>query len=575
MNHTFIALIPKCNKPILAKKFRPISLCNVAHKMCSKITASRLKLHLDNLISPTQMAFVPNRNICDNSIISHEKMHYLHNTRGKKGFMAIKVDMAKAYDRVEWSLLCSILERFGFSKKFVHLIHQCMSTTSFSVLINGSPFGMINPSRGIRQGDPFSPYLFIIYFELLSRMLTRLENLNLINGIKVTRKSPSFTHLMYADDLVIYCQANSENANIVQKCLSSFESWSGLSISKPKSVVHFSRNVDPGLKSVLLSILDINECCHKIKHLGLPFCKQQSRTSCFNELVESLQSKLSGWKSKNLSQAGRLILLKSVAQALPVYHMSNFLLPIRICEKLDACMRSFFWGHNPSQRKLSLKCWDEICLPKPLGGLGLCKMHDLNHALNTKFAWKLTENGNCLWASLFWAKYLNSSNILNYVGQGSNASWTWIDILKCRDVLTKGSCFSISANSKILTWLEPWIPSLVGFIPPPSFSSSVCVSYALVDSLIEPITNDWDFDNSLEAFPPSIAHAIFKIKISSSSDPPALFWTPSASGKFSVKRAFSSICNPPRCSSSHFSSTNPLFKKIWSSRLHERHKIFI
>ncbi|KAG8383539.1 hypothetical protein BUALT_Bualt04G0024000 [Buddleja alternifolia] len=447
-----------------------------------------------------------------------------------------------------------------------------MSTTSFSILVNGSPFGLINPSWGIRQGDPLSPYLFIIYFELLSRMLTRLENLTLINGVKVSRTSPTFTHLMYADDLVIYCQANVSNADSVHKCLNFFEDWSGLSVSKSKSVIHFSHNVSPELKNEIKNLLDIKECCHKIQHLGLPFCKQQKRTACFNDLVEKLNNKLSGWKAKNLSQAGRLILLKTVAQAIPVYQMSHYLLPISICSKLDASMRKFSWGHDPNKNHLHLMAWDDICRPKALGGLGLRKMKDLNFALLSKLAWKMVSEKNCIWLNLFRYKYLKSSNMLHSVSTGTNASWIWKDILRSKDLLSKGACYSVHVNSKILTWLEPWIPSFEGFIPPPPLSSRGCVIFAEVGSLINNVTNSWDLEVLNSLFAPHLVKCILKIQISLSSDPHKLFWTPSVTGKFSVKSSFSILSH--LASLSHNRNRTPLFKKIWAAHLHERHKLF-
>lgn len=178
LNSTFIALIPKNKNASRVDHYRPISLCNVTYKTISKILASRLKSHLKNCISPFQMAFVAGRNIHDNSIVSHEIVHYLHKKKGQKAFMAIKIDLIKAFDRVEWSLLICILKNLGFSDQFINLINECLSTSSFSFLISGSPFGNLKPSRGIRQGDPISPFLFVIYIEILSRLLAREEMLN-------------------------------------------------------------------------------------------------------------------------------------------------------------------------------------------------------------------------------------------------------------------------------------------------------------------------------------------------------------------------------------------------------------
>lgn len=138
LNSTLIALIPKNKKASRVDHFRPISLCNTTYKTISKILAQRLKLHLNKCISPFQMAFVSGRNIPENSIVTHEIMHYLHNKKGQKGFMDIKVDLAKAFDMVEWSMLICILKNLGYNDQFINCIHECISSSNLSFLVDGS-----------------------------------------------------------------------------------------------------------------------------------------------------------------------------------------------------------------------------------------------------------------------------------------------------------------------------------------------------------------------------------------------------------------------------------------------------
>ncbi|KAL0404010.1 UNVERIFIED_CONTAM: hypothetical protein Sradi_2041800 [Sesamum radiatum] len=185
INHTYITLIPKNQTAHLVEQFRSISLCNTIYKVISKIIANKIHPHLEKIISPFQIAFVPGRNINENSIISQEIMHYLHNKKGKKRYMAIKIDLSKAYDHVEWPFLLGLLKAVGFCEIVVQWISQCIHTASFSILINRKAFDYFRPSRGIRQGDPPSPYLFIIYAQFLSRRLLHEESLGNLKGIKV------------------------------------------------------------------------------------------------------------------------------------------------------------------------------------------------------------------------------------------------------------------------------------------------------------------------------------------------------------------------------------------------------
>lgn len=136
----------------------------------------------------------------------------MHVKRGNTGFMAIKIDLAKAYDRVEWGILSKVMSYIGFNEKFIELIMECVTIARYSLLFNGSPFGYFKSERGLRQGDPLSLALFTIFSDILSQMLAKAEADGSISGVKVTHTSPKVTHLMYADDVVIYEKTTTQEA---------------------------------------------------------------------------------------------------------------------------------------------------------------------------------------------------------------------------------------------------------------------------------------------------------------------------------------------------------------------------
>lgn len=181
-----------------------------------------MKHTLHHIIHPHQAVFIPNRSIPGNCIINHEIMFYLKSKKGSKGFMAIKVDMAKAYDMVEWSPLLRILQMHGFCDQFCALILECVSSAYYSILVNGSPFGFFSSSRGLCQGNPMSPALFTVLSDLLSRIISCSEASGKLSCVKVSRSSPWITHLMYVDDLVIYCKANMVEAQEVKSCVNTY-----------------------------------------------------------------------------------------------------------------------------------------------------------------------------------------------------------------------------------------------------------------------------------------------------------------------------------------------------------------
>ena len=172
INYTHIVLIPKIKSPEKIFDFRLISLCNVIYKIISKVLANRLKQILPQIIYPTQSAFVPGHLITDNVLLVYETLHTMHGRKkGKNGSLALKLDVSKAYDRVEWNFHHGIMVRLGFPEIWVDRVMCCVTTPSYSILINGKPYGTISPSRGLRQGDPLSPYLFLLCTEGFTSLL--------------------------------------------------------------------------------------------------------------------------------------------------------------------------------------------------------------------------------------------------------------------------------------------------------------------------------------------------------------------------------------------------------------------
>ena len=156
--------------------------------------------------------------------------------------MALKIDTEKAFDSIEWSFLLNALRLHGFNSTWINWVSQCISSPSFSFLINGSPFGNFKSSRGLRQVDPLSPFLYIIGANVLSRLLQKAETLGSLKGIKISLGCPQISHLQFVDDLLIFSKANPTSAATILDCLASYQSWSRQKINYSKSGVIFSKN---------------------------------------------------------------------------------------------------------------------------------------------------------------------------------------------------------------------------------------------------------------------------------------------------------------------------------------------
>ena len=246
LNHTLIALILKVKKLRKVTEYKPISLCNVIYRIVTKTIANRLKQILQLIIAPTQSAFVSNRLITDNIIIGYECLHKIRSNKSKKGgLVALKLDISKAYDMVEWKFLESTLRKLGFSEKWVDLIMRCITTSSFCVLINGVAKGLIHPQRGLRQGCLMSPYLFILCVEVFSNLLLQAESQQSIHGLKFS-KDLSITHLLFADDSLIFTKATTEDCTNLKAIFIRHAAASGQIFNFEKSSMFFIGNTSAG-----------------------------------------------------------------------------------------------------------------------------------------------------------------------------------------------------------------------------------------------------------------------------------------------------------------------------------------
>ncbi|GMI91034.1 hypothetical protein HRI_002772700 [Hibiscus trionum] len=244
INHTRIVLIPKVDKPERMTHFRPISLCNVLFKIISRMLVNRFQQVLHLCIDEAQSAFVPGRLITDNILLAYEVLHCFKNKRnGRNGSFALKLDMSKAYDRVEWPFLEAMLGKMGFSRLWILRIMLCVKTVTYSVCLNGSVGPSFVPSRGLRQGDPLSPYLFLICSEGLSSLMRKAATNNTIQGAKINRYAPTITHLLFADDSLVFGEASQNGAERIKDILRVYAGCSGQEINFAKSGIFFSSNV--------------------------------------------------------------------------------------------------------------------------------------------------------------------------------------------------------------------------------------------------------------------------------------------------------------------------------------------
>ena len=293
LNATFLCLIPKKTNAVNIKDFRPLSLVGSLYKLLAKVLAYKLRGVLDKLISDSQNSFVGGRQILDSVLIANECL----DNRLKSGTLGviIKLDIEKAYDHVKWNALFYLMERMGFGARWSRWIKACIFTVKFSV--NGSPAGFFNSSRGPHQGDPLSPLLFLMIMEVLSRLLKRTENGGFLCGFKVGSHRHGgihISHLLFANDTILFCDASRDRLLYVRMVLIFFEAITGLKVNVGKSEI-----VPVGDVGDLIGLARIL-CCKvgtlPMRYLGMPLGAHCKDSSIWNPIIEKMEKRLAGWK---------------------------------------------------------------------------------------------------------------------------------------------------------------------------------------------------------------------------------------------------------------------------------------
>jgi hypothetical protein len=459
INHTYITLIPKVKNPEDVKEFRPISLCNVIYKILSKVLANRLKKILPQIVSESQSAFVPGRLITDNILVAFETLHHMHHQKkGKVGSMALKLDMSKAYDRVEWKYLKRVMEQMGFHPKWITLMMECITTVSYSILVNGEPHGYIKPTRGLRQGDPLSPYLFLFCAEGLNSLIQKAKNAGKLQGVSISRGGPKITHLFFADDSLLFCKATTHDVSCIQDILKEYEEASGQQINRLKTTIFFSKSTSQAAQANILGSLGVPAIKQYKKYLGLPSFVGRAKYASFSQIKERVWSKIKGWKEKLISQAGREVLIKSVAQAIPTYAMSCFRLPSRLIQEIEVMIRRFWWGQDGDRGKMHWLPWNTLCKSKINGGLGLRELGMFNEALLAKQVWRLMHNTSSLFYKVFKAKYFPHCSVMD-AQPNTRSSFAWKSILGAKHLIRKGLIWRVGTGSKVRIWEDKWLPT--------------------------------------------------------------------------------------------------------------------
>ncbi|GAU16627.1 hypothetical protein TSUD_325750 [Trifolium subterraneum] len=461
LNSTFIALIPKIDSPQRLNDFRPISLVGCLYKILAKVLANRLRLVIGSVISESQTAFVKDRQILDGILIANEVVDEAR--KAKKELMLFKVDFEKAYDSVDWGYLDDVMGKMSFPTLWRKWIKECICTATASVLVNGSPTEEFPLERGLRQGDPLSPFLFLIAAEGLHVQMEAMVERNLFTGYSVGEVAPiPISHLQFADDTLLIGVKSWANVRALRAVLVLFETMSGLKVNFNKSML-----VGVNIPESWLCEAASSLCCKMGKisflYLGLSIGGDPRRLGFWEPVLVRLKNRLSGWKSRFLSFGGRLTLLKSVLTSLLVYALSIFKAPSGTISAIESLLIKFFWGGSEDSRKTSWINWKTISLRKEYGGLGVRKLREFNLALLGKWCWRMLVDREGLWFRVLATRYEVERGRLRDGGRRGSSWWREITHIRDGGGGIEGRWFGEYISKKVgdgsdtYFWTDPWV----------------------------------------------------------------------------------------------------------------------
>ncbi|XP_042495078.1 uncharacterized protein LOC122074317 [Macadamia integrifolia] len=431
VNNNFLVLIPKMEGAETLDKFRPLCMGNFFYKIISKVMALHLEPLLPRLILEEQGAFQKGKMIHDNISVASELANLMFSST-KGGGLGLKIDISKAYDTISWSFLFQVMRRFGFFEIWIKRLHQILSSTKISVLDNGGPQGFFGVERGLRQGDPISPMLFIIAEEVLSRGLSRLVQSKMIQSIQGPRGTPTPGHILFADDIFIFSNANLRYVRNLKDFLMNYQEFFGQCINLEKSKL-FLGKVAPDRRQTISETLEIPICSFPTRYLGVKIFKGRVKKEALMPVMDRVKGHLAGWKGKLLSMAARIELVRSVVSAIPNHSFAVYWWPSSLLETMERWMRNFIWtGEVDSSKAITVR-WDFVCKPKEEGGLGIRRLRDTNMAMLSKMVCHF-KHGKHAASSFLRARFVKKNGAHNMdcrhssISLGIRKVWKFVDL---------------------------------------------------------------------------------------------------------------------------------------------------
>eukprot|EP00253_Pinus_taeda_P023384 PITA_23384 len=438
-NATFIALIPKKENLDTFEDYKPISLCNCIYKIIAKLIAVRIKPILSRCITNEQFGFLDGPQIHEAIGVAQETIHSVKQLK-RKGAV-IKIDLSKAYDRINWVYIRMLLTHLRFKYDFIRWIMGFISNVNFAIIINGAASPFFKSFRGLRQGCPLSPLLFLLVVEGLSHLIRSAKREGAVKGLEVA-VNMFITHLLIVDDILLFTNGSLNEIKELKNILDLFMKATGMQINFRKSQLiteGLHRNEETQISALLpFEVLSME---NPFKYLGFWLKPNAYRKQDWNWLVAKIEARISQWSYKWLSRAGRLTLIKSVLLAMPVYWAALTWVPKGILRKINRICNKFLWAGAKEEFVLPWVAWDKIARPKAWGGWGIKNLTDFSTSLAAKLGWRIIKMEN-IWTKVVKRKYIDPTPLEEWIRKHDkkvkNGSVVWKSTVEAFKVVEQG-----------------------------------------------------------------------------------------------------------------------------------------
>ncbi|KAJ1690173.1 hypothetical protein LUZ63_014328 [Rhynchospora breviuscula] len=463
---------------------------------------------------------------------------------------------------LNWNFLQKVLLAVGFPEQWVGWILNCVLQGTSRVIVNGIAGRTIKLRRGVRQGDPISPYLFILAFDFLARWLKSLVR----SGALLLPFANIQPALFYADDSIIFFKPCTQQVHFLKMVLLVFQSISGLALNRTKSDLMITYANDTLVAEMAIA-MGCRPATFPIKYLGLSLSDKRLRKSDYFPLIDRIRTKLASWSAGLLSYAGRLVLVNACLTAMPLFFMSAFLVPKWVTKEIDKLRMRFFWHGTSDARKLVMVSWEKICTPKKQGGLGVLSFTEMNKALLARWLWCWISNKDNMWPTL--AATLQNNQI-SMVPEFSPLRGAFLEILP---ILNIAVIVNPGDGSSILFWHHNWGNGVLKYALADLYSFAIEGNITLLEFRNKLLTNEQVFLEALSTSNSamqqwySLQHLLSLQTLSATRTKDNFRFSMNTDGAFSVKTVYKLQKTFPK--------TDSLLYSVWRLKIPPRMKIFI